>query len=217
MNSSQSRITGLAFMAGACLVLNGVLTAQSGKPQQNTMGSVGITIFVEANFHGANANFTAEMPDLRKVGMNDRVDSIRIGHGELWQVCEDVNFKGRCQIFSGDEGDLNRVGWGGLISSLRPVKEGGRGGYPAAQPPRPHVVLFDAIDFRGESLVVYENTPALRGFVNRAGSAKVYGGAWQICDAIDFWGRCEMVTANVADLARLGFRNKISSVRMRPR
>jgi hypothetical protein len=217
MNQTQRRFTGLAVMAAACLILNGILTAQSGKPPQNTMGAVGITIFVEANFHGANANFTADMPDLRKVGMNDRVDSIRIGRGELWQVCEDINFKGRCQIFSGDEGDLNRVGWGGLISSLRPVKEGGRGGYPVAPPPRPHLVLFDAIDFRGESLVVYENTPALRGFVNRAGSVKVYGGAWQICDAIDFWGRCEMVTASVPDLARLGFRNKISSVRMRPR
>jgi hypothetical protein len=203
-------------MTGACLILSGILAAQGGKPQQSTMGSVGITVFVEANFHGANANFTTEMPDLRKVGMNDRVDSLRIGRGELWQVCEDVNFKGRCQIFSGDEADLNRVSWGGLISSLRPVKEGGRGG-TQGPPPRPHLVLFDAIDFRGESLVVYDNTPALRGFVNRAGSVKVYGGAWQICDGIDFWGRCEMVTGNVADLARLGFRNKISSVRMRPR
>jgi hypothetical protein len=216
MSAFQGRFTGLAAMAAACLVLNGVLAAQGGR-QQNAMGAVGITIFVEANFHGANANFTSEMPDLRKVGMNDRIDSIRIAHGELWQVCEDINFKGRCQIFSGDEPDLNRVSWGGLISSLRPVKEGGRGGVPPSQPQRPHLVLFDAIDFRGESLVVYENTPALRGFVNRAGSVKVYGGAWQICDAIDFWGRCEMVTANVPDLGRLGFRNKISSVRIKPR
>jgi hypothetical protein len=78
-------------------------------------------------------------------------------------------------------------------------------------------VLYDGIDFQGESLSVYENTPELRGMVNRAASIKVYGGAWQVCDGIDFWGRCEMVTANVRDLARLGFRNKISSVRVRPR
>jgi Beta/Gamma crystallin len=217
MRTPRVYVAVLPVLVSACLALGGTLVAQRGSGQQASMGAVGITVFVEANFHGANANFTGDMPDLRKVGMNDRVDSIKIGHGELWQVCEDINFKGRCQIFSGDEPDLNKVSWGGLISSLRPVKEGGHGAFPPPPAPKPHVVLFDSIDFRGESLVVYESIPALKGFVNRAGSVKVYGGTWQICDALDFWGRCEMVTSSVSDLSRLGFRNKISSVRMRPR
>lgn len=220
MSPSRVRFAFLPMVAGACLVLGGALSAQrgGGQQEQGSMGSVGITIFAEANFRGTNANFKTEVSDLRKFGMNDRVDSIKIGRGEMWQVCEDINFKGRCQVFSGDEADLNRVSWGGLISSLRPVKEGGgRGGYPPPPPPRAHLVLFDGVNFQGESIVVFEATPAIRGMINRAGSVKVYGGVWQICDGVDFWGRCEMVTTSMPDLGRLGFRDKISSVRMRPR
>jgi hypothetical protein len=48
----------LAVITGACLILSGILAAQGGKPQQSSMGAVGITVYVEANFQ----NWVAHVP-----------------------------------------------------------------------------------------------------------------------------------------------------------
>src|SRR5579862_7430734 len=89
----------LAILIGLVVInINGRASAQ-----RDTIGAIGITIYAETNFRGANANFRTEAPDLRKVGMNDRVESIRIGRGEMWEACENINFGGRCQVFKGDD------------------------------------------------------------------------------------------------------------------
>ena len=65
MTQPRRLFRALVMAAAAGLILQIAPAAQGGKPPQNTMGAVGITVFIEANFHGANANFTAEVPDLR--------------------------------------------------------------------------------------------------------------------------------------------------------
>jgi hypothetical protein len=238
MMSSRLRFILTATLAFAGLVATGVVSAQRGDPQggnpqgaypqngypqngdQRGMGGFGITIFSDANFHGPNANFRINVPDLRKYNMNDRVDGLQIARGEVWEVCVDINYGGRCQVFSGDEADLNRVGWGGLISSFRKVQvqeNGGRGyGHGETQPYPPargRLVLYDGVWFGGRSLAVMDVTPALRGQGNRARSVKVYGGAWELCDGDQFRGHCATVTDSVPDLARIGLQYRISSAR----
>lgn len=226
MASSRLRFILVAVLAFAGLVATGVVSAQRGDPQggysqggdQRGMGGFGITIFTDANFHGPNANFRSNVPDLRKYNMNDRVDGLQIARGEFWEVCVDINYGGRCQVFSGDESDLNRVGWGGMISSFRKVQSGdqrdhGRGDAPAYPPMRSRLVLYDGVWFGGRSFTVTDMTPALRALGNRAFSVKVYGGAWELCDGDQFHGHCATVTDSVADLSRIGLQNRVSSAR----
>jgi hypothetical protein len=201
----------------ACLATAGVTVAVSAQRRgdERGMGGVGITVFSEANFRGVNSNFRADVPDLRRYNLNDRVDSLLIARGEVWEVCVDVNYRGRCQVFTGDQPDLGRVGWGGLISSLRRLPNDDRRGgreLPFA-PMRPRLVLFDDAGFRGRSFVVDDTVPALRALGNRARSAKVYGGSWELCDGDRFRGRCVTVRDSVADLGRVGMRDRVSSVR----
>jgi len=229
------------FLLTAALALASatVTFAQRGDPQRGApppqteqrnearpWGEVGITIFSDANFHGMNAHFRDDVPDLRRYNMNDRVDSIAIGRGETWEVCEHINYGGRCQVFSGDELDLAKLGWGGMVSSMRRVRgdeheygygrggnsyrEYNRGGSPYLQP---RLVLFDHIGFSGQSYVVTGPQPVLRALNNRAGSVKVYGGAWQLCDGPNFTGRCFVVESTQTDLGRLLLRDRVSSVR----
>jgi len=190
----------------------------SQRGDQRGIGGVGITIFAEPNFRGLNSNFRADVPNLLQYNMNDRVDSLRIARGEIWEVCQDKNYKGRCQVFSSDEADLGRVGWAGMISSLRRLRDddrrfGARGDFPPLPPIRPRLVLFDDTGFRGHSFVVIDMTPALRALGNRARSAKVYGGVWELCDGDQFRGRCVTVTDSLPDLGRVGLRDKVSSAR----
>ena len=45
-----------------------------------------------------------------------------------WEACTDANFRGYCQRFTGDVRNLSNYGINDRISSLRPVRGGGRGG-----------------------------------------------------------------------------------------
>jgi hypothetical protein len=208
----------VTFVAVAAMALGtqAVAHGQRGGGRGNPLG---ITIYAEANFRGINQSFRTDVSDLRKYNMNDRVDSLQIPRGEFWEVCEDINYRGRCRVFNGDEPDLNRISWAGLISSLRKVKDMGNR-RPETGPPimRSRLILFDQIAFKGLSLSLGEPTPRLRPpFSNVARSAKVYGGAWELCDGPNFTGRCQTITDNAFDLARFGLLDKVSSVRPVPR
>jgi beta/gamma crystallin len=244
-SSRRRLILMTCLVAFASMFVTGIVAAQRGDPQRavplrgdpRAMSAVGITVFVDANFGGPNANFRDDVPDIRKYNLNDRVDSLQIPRGEIWEVCVDINYKAGCQVFSADETDLARIGWGGRISSLRRVADArrgggfgdgrgggfsdgrgggfsdGRGGFQQFPPVRGRLVLFDDFWFSGRSFIVTNMTPSLRALGNRARSAKVYGGAWELCDGDRFQGRCEIITDSMPDLGRLGLRDRVSSVR----
>jgi hypothetical protein len=213
-------------MVLASIAATGLVEAQRGdqrgdprgdqRGDQRGTGAVGITIYAEPGFRGQSANFRTDVSNLLQSNMNDRVDSLQVGRGEIWEVCQDKDFRGRCQVFSGDQADLGPIGWAGTISSLRRLRDDdrrGRGGFGPPPPMRPRLVLFDDTGFRGRSFVVDTMTPTLRALSNRAGSAKVYGGAWELCDGAGFRGRCQTVGDSVPDLARIGLRDRVSSAR----
>ena len=186
------------------------------RDEANGMGAIGISLFAEPGFRGENGNFRADVSDLRKANLNDRALSLRVGRGEVWEVCEDRDFKGRCQVFSGDEADLGRVGWNARISSVRrlsdeerPRERRGRGG----EREMPRIELFDGTNYRGDSIVVSGATPDLRARRDKAASVRVYGGEWELCDREDFRGPCVTIEDDVPDLKRVGLRDKVSSAR----
>jgi len=85
------------------------------------VGTIGLTLYAEPDFKGANSNFRRNVNDLRQNKFNDKARSLQVGKGETWEVCEDAGYKGRCQVFSANESDLGRIQWSGIISSARRV------------------------------------------------------------------------------------------------
>lgn len=84
-----------------------------------------ITVYRDANYRGQSMTFREDVPNLRSLGMNDAISSIRLSRG-TWEVCEDANYRGRCEIVRGDIRDLRNTGMNDKISSLRPARSGGR-------------------------------------------------------------------------------------------
>lgn len=294
--------------AGLALIAGPAARAEQAEPRQ--VGGVGIAVFSDANFRGRNATFRTDTPDLTPYDLNDRISSLRVAPGEMWEVCEHRNYGGRCQVFSGAEPNLGKLEWSDAISSLRRVRGPGGGDeyYPPIEPPRrglelfsrprfqgdrrlihepvadlkrlgfnddarslrldpsqsweicadtnfrncrvvnndwsdlsgvgmagrissvrpwgqggggvrppspgsERIVLFDDPQYRGRSFNVDAAMPGLSNFGGRAESVQVYGGVWELCEGERFTGRCVSVTNNVADLAALGLRNRVRSIR----
>jgi hypothetical protein len=80
-----------------------------------------ITLFNGPDFSGRRFQTWTEVTNLPKQD-NDRAMSLRIDGRRPWQVCANSDFKGRCQVFDHDVGDLRQFGLAGQISSMRPVR-----------------------------------------------------------------------------------------------
>src|SRR4029079_1318476 len=83
-----------------------------------------VTVYTGANFGGQNASFSDDMATLAPAGLNNNIASIKIAEGEKWEVCQEANYVGRCQMLSGSATDLAAIGWSGQISSLRRADPG---------------------------------------------------------------------------------------------
>lgn len=181
--------------------------------QDDRYGSGGITVYRDENFRGRSATFRADVPDLRRYDLNDRITSLRIAPGESWEVCRDTNYRGQCQIFSGDDRDLRRSGWTDRISSLRRV----RGGPGVFNPPpitKEGIVLYDEPGFRGNTISIGDSVGDLRdrNFNDRAESVRVVSGTWEVC-VDQYFRECQTLDRDFADLSSIGLRKRISSLR----
>jgi hypothetical protein len=155
------------------------------------------------------------VPDLRQYGLDRRISSFRIASGEFWEGCEQPNFRGRCQVFNGEQRNLSGSSWNDLISSLRRVNSaGGDVGLPP--PTNVQIVLFAQPNFRGESRTFTGSAEDLRSyaFANRARSARVVG-VWQLCRQISFGG-CTFVNSDWANLAEMNLASNVRSLRPVP-
>jgi hypothetical protein len=199
----------------SCLLPCTMASWVAAQPRQ--VGGAGITVFGDRDFKGESANFRSDVSDLTKYRMNDMIASIRVGPGETWQVCVDKNYKGRCQTFSGSQGDLSRIGWSAVISSMRRVRNAGPigGDRPAFGNNRGQITFYDRPNYQGRSRTLTDAADTLGFFSNRAGSIRVDGGAWEVCDGAGFRGRCLTINRNVPDLSRFGLDGQTSSARPR--
>jgi len=179
-----------------------------------TSSNVGITVFRDRDFQGSAATYTYNVPNLARTGFNNMISSVRVGPGERWEICDLPNYGGQCVVVFGQESDLRQNGWNDRISSLRRVGGGGGGGgIPPGPSPSGSLVLFNSPNYRGQSATYNQATPNLRSANNRAQSATVSGGEWQLCEGVNFTGRCVRLSRSSPNLADQGMRNRVSSVR----
>ena len=178
-----------------------------------TSASAEVTFFDTQNFGGRQFRMDRPMPNFGNTGINDRSQSV-IVEGEPWEVCVDANFAGGCTILApGRYPTLG--GWADRISSARPV------GVPvAALPHTPTpmqsgaITFYEARDFGGRQFAINQTLPNFQstGMNDRAVSAVVEGGPWEVCVDADFRGECRVLApGRYATLD--SFAGRISSAR----
>ncbi len=101
--------------------------AQGWRPAPPTMrrpeappARLGVELFAQPDFDGANLRVEVEVNNLRDAGFNDRAQSLIIFSGR-WELCTDSRFRGQCVIYG--PGRYPRLGeLSGALSSLRQVQ-----------------------------------------------------------------------------------------------
>lgn len=184
-----------------------------------------VTFYQNENFQGPT--FTAERPvsDLQRFGFNDRASSVVVKGGP-WEVCDNVNFSGRCVIMlPGNYPSLSGTGLSERVTSVRLANTGTQvedNRYPpvaAAAVPSTEsgqVVLYSGEDFTGQSFTAQNQIEDFTrfGFNDRALSAVVLGDRWEACENIRFGGRCVVLRpGRYPSLVAMGMNGRISSVR----
>ncbi|MCM3904069.1 MAG: beta/gamma crystallin family protein [Pyrinomonadaceae bacterium] len=202
----------LSLVVHSLLLIAGMSTTALSSAQERQMGGVGITVFADKNFRGKSATFRQEVPDLQRFKLNNKVSSLRVGPGELWEVCEHSNYQVRCVVVSGDQPDLKTNHWSDIISSLRPV---GSGNISPGGPSQgdSYIVLFDQPNYRGNPTNFNAPVSSLSGSKRRVGSVTIGRGMWELCQGNHFTGRCVTLDQSVPDLSTYNLRNRVSSLR----
>jgi len=183
-----------------------------GADQPRPPASGGLELHAGTQYSGQRKVVSGSVRDLQDIGFNDRTASVRVPRGQVWEICVNANYDD-CRVVDRDYPDLGVLGVSRLISSVR-RRVGGRSGYPPVAE-WAEIVLYDGQGFAGQSMAVSGPTSSLGSFNNRAKSVEVTGGRWELCDQPAFRGRCIVITRSVPDLANVGLRDRVSSVRPR--
>ena len=175
-----------------------------------------LTLYAGRNFSGEARSIPGPVANLRQYGFDNRAESLRLPRGQVWELCEDTNFR-RCTQVNTDGPDLDGVRLRRRVSSVRPWQQGGGGGWggdgggvfpPPVVPPiggggPTRVVFYTSTDFRGRSVTL--NRPSTNLGSATLLSVQVYGGdTWEVCEQADFRGRCTAVSGNIANIRSLG-------------
>ena len=84
-----------------------------------TQAMAQITFYEGEGFRGRTFVASRAIPNMQRFGFNDRASSV-IVKGGSWEVCENVNFSGRCVIMlPGNYPSLNSAGLNYRFSSVR--------------------------------------------------------------------------------------------------
>ncbi|MEG1051131.1 MAG: beta/gamma crystallin-related protein [Janthinobacterium sp.] len=211
------------------LLLGAAMTAELA-------GAGELTLYSRDDYHGRSHTVRDTVADLEDVNFNDTTQSIRVRSGR-WEACEDADFRGACFLLeAGDYPSLD--GRANKITSLREVRGGwdrGRDrdwererdrerewdghrdrerGHLPGRALGGELTLYTRDDFVGRSLTVRNGAADLRerDFNDTAQSVRVRAGYWEVCEDVDFRGRCRTLgPGEYANLERMS--NRISSVR----
>ncbi|WP_418318538.1 beta/gamma crystallin-related protein [Piscinibacter sakaiensis] len=177
-----------------------------------------VTFYEHPDFAGASFNAATDVDDFRRYGFNDSASSVIVTTG-TWELCNDDRYRGRCVTLApGRYPSLLSLGLDDQVSSVRKVQTS------AAAPQRPgdanstgRVTFYEYESFTGRSFSTDRpiNQFEQFGFNDRASSAIVEGGPWEICPAADFRGRCVVLQpGRYPSLRSVGLENRISSARL---
>ena len=207
------------------LLLGAAMTAELA-------GAGELTLYSRDDYHGRSHTVRDAVADLEDVRFNDTTQSIRVRSGR-WEACEEADFRGACFLLeAGEYPSLD--GHANKITSLREVR-GGWDGHPGRDRDRDRdhrwerdrerghlpgrslggeLTFYTRDDFAGRSLTVRNGAADLRerDFNDTVQSVRVRSGDWEVCEDVDFRGRCRTLgPGEYASLERLS--NRISSVR----
>jgi uncharacterized protein YcfJ len=85
-----------------------------------------LTFYANDGFEGRSYTANVPVQNLKRFGFNDRASSVVV-RIDNWQICDDVNFKGRCKVLRpGQYPSLAAMGLEDRITSARPVKRHAR-------------------------------------------------------------------------------------------
>src|SRR5689334_11223497 len=86
-----------------------------------TTAAAQVTFYSRDDFHGRQFTANGQVRNMDRSGFNDRASSAIVNDGN-WQVCSDAYFNGQCVVLQpGEYPNLDRMGLGDKISSVRPV------------------------------------------------------------------------------------------------
>lgn len=175
------------------------------------------TLYEHHDYQGKALTTPDGIEDLGRWGFGGNVASI-IVRNEAWQVCEGTGFNGRCVVLQpGSYRNVREFGLGEKPWSARPA--------PVVVPPPPpppppsndsSLTLYEHDGFHGRTFSTRDTVPDLRryGYNDTASSVVVNGARWEVCDDINFGGRCVMLRPGMyPSLAAMGLNDRVSSVR----
>jgi hypothetical protein len=167
-----------------------------------------VTLYSRPDFQGRSFTARDQVRNLEREGFANRASSVVIRRGS-YEFCDDRAFAGRCVVLApGRYASLGAIGLNDAIVSVRPV---------AAPPPAvSEITLFGRENFTGRSFTTREPIRNLErhDFNNRASSAVVAGGRFEICEGRGFEGRCMVLRpGRYPSLAAMGLGDAITSVR----
>ncbi len=190
-----------------------------------THAAAQITFYENEGFGGRSFTTQKQINNFQRFGFNDRASSAVV-RSERWEVCEDVRFRGRCVVLRrGQYPTLAAMGLNDRVSSVRIVSRNARiadDRYAPAPPPpvaveTGQITFYENDNFQGRVFTTVNPVADFRrsGFNDRASSAVVRGERWEVCDNVQYGGRCVILRqGSYPSLSTMGLNDRISSVRI---
>ena len=194
----MNRLFAFALLCASSLFVH--LAAQAGE----------IRLYTDDNFKGRVVVLRDTTDDLSRVNFNDTVSSIQVDSGS-WEVCAHADFKGDCKTL--DRGEYRSLpGMNDKISSVREI--GGSGGSTSGGR-RAALELYADGGQRGASAGINADRDDLVdiSFNDRASSARVEHGYWQLCSDSNYRGSCRVFGPGSHDDLG-GLNGRVSSARL---
>ncbi|NXT33119.1 EDSP protein, partial [Pelecanoides urinatrix] len=165
-----------------------------------------IIIYEDANFRGSSREFTSDIGNLKDVGWNDCVSSVKV-IGQPWVAYEHLNYTGELVVF--EEGEHSFVGpeMNDKITSLQLITENLYD---------PQITLYEHAHYQGKSRVVTKKTDLGGGCDNDTiSSHKVQRGVWLLCEHSDGSGFRYIAREpeHLPDYNAINFNDKLSFLR----
>ncbi|NBV19133.1 beta/gamma crystallin-related protein [Janthinobacterium sp.] len=171
-----------------------------------------IRLYTDDNFKGRVVVLRDTTDDLSRVNFNDAASSIKVESG-TWDVCTHSDFKGDCKTLAPGE-YRSLPGMNDQISSVRELG-GSSGSGSGSGGRRAALELFADGGQRGASAGVNSDRDDLVdiGFNDRASSARIEYGYWQLCSDSNYRGSCRVFGPGSHDDLG-GLNGRVSSARM---
>lgn len=172
-----------------------------------------IELFELPSFLGMELPLSESVPDLLDFGV---IGSLRVDSG-IWEVFTEVGFQGLSIVIQPGSAypDINKMinqtSPKGQFLTLKGQFLTQEIGISSVKLLKGEIILYENSGFRGKSQPLTESTPNLMDFNDRAMSARIISGTWELYENVDFQGASIVRSAGLPSLSLT-----VSSVRYIP-